>query len=446
MKLLIISEMIAPANQVASIRWTKLGKYLKINHKVEVDVLTTAKRFSEVPKAACFKYDERLADDCVYFSGYYEIPRGLRSKLIDSLFRLVENLQFRLTRLLYSGSSNVGSLQVSNRNLAKDIWGFMLSAKGMSYVRHAKRMDVDWGSYDVIVSSFNPRWTHILASSVKKKYPEICWLADFRDAPAAVPDVSKREADTYCQRWLKNVDVITAVSEGVLNALDGDLSSIGSVVQNGFDWAELQERDRKKCEVFKITYTGSLYGEEGCERDLTPIFDAIQLLIESEKIDENKILIEYAGNSSDEFIRQISGYKIKFIDHGFVSRSEALSIQDDASLLALCSWNTKKMQGILTGKLFEYLSSGVPIICTCSGDVPNSRIKEVLQKANAGICCEKVVGDEDFQALVKYIYEQCDHWEADGLTKCDSNWDYINSFRYDKLADRVYDLLISKKE
>ena len=37
----------APLQSVAALRWTKLGKYLALDHDVEVDVLTTYKDFSD---------------------------------------------------------------------------------------------------------------------------------------------------------------------------------------------------------------------------------------------------------------------------------------------------------------------------------------------------------------------------------------------------------------
>ena len=90
MRVLIISEAIAPASAIASIRWTKIGKYLQKQHHVEVDILTTTKRYETTPHAGSYLFDENLEKDLIYFSKVHEIPEGLRYRLVNWLFRTVE--------------------------------------------------------------------------------------------------------------------------------------------------------------------------------------------------------------------------------------------------------------------------------------------------------------------------------------------------------------------
>ena len=46
MKVLLIAEYIAPVNAIASIRWTKISKYLVLHHQASIDLLTNEKNFS----------------------------------------------------------------------------------------------------------------------------------------------------------------------------------------------------------------------------------------------------------------------------------------------------------------------------------------------------------------------------------------------------------------
>ena len=66
MKILIVSEYIAPLQAIASIRWTKIAKYLKISHSnIHITVLTNEKIFDGnnqrkdliLEKDMCFFYE-----------------------------------------------------------------------------------------------------------------------------------------------------------------------------------------------------------------------------------------------------------------------------------------------------------------------------------------------------------------------------------------------------
>jgi hypothetical protein len=52
------------------------------------------------------------------------------------------------------------------------------------WVKHAfKTADklLYYEKFDLIISSYSPPAAHIIAKKIKKKYPELLWIADFRD-------------------------------------------------------------------------------------------------------------------------------------------------------------------------------------------------------------------------------------------------------------------------
>jgi len=81
---------------------------------------------------------------------------------------------------------------------------------------------------------------------------------------------------------------------------------------------------------------------------------------------------------------------------GYVPRDEALRMQQAADVLLLLSGSSDADKGVLTGKVFEYISSGVPIIAVGCG--PDSAIGRLLQDTGTGIA----VG-EDVNALQDII-------------------------------------------
>ncbi len=456
MRVLIVSEAIAPASTIASIRWTKIGKYLQKNHNVEVEILTTAKRFSSTPQAGSYLLDENLEKDLVYFDKVWEIPEGLRSKVVNWIFRTIEKIGKELGRS--DTPSNTSNSKSSRKYLwqKKDVfqriyfafYGWFLRVKGRSVCHHAKKMQIDWEGYDAIVSSFSPRWVHVFGKWLKEKHNSILWIADYRDSAISIVDVPSREKSDFAKIYTSNADCVTGVSQGVLDNLYIPCAQDCIVITNGFDPEELRERSRKKKNEFIISYTGTLYSEKDCVRDITPFLSALNELGEAKKIDLNKVLLVYAGGSSDIFRIQMEQYKSKipYLDMGYISRADSYELQESSSILLLCTWNTKKMQGVVTGKIFEYFSSKVPIVGLCSGDLRGSTVKEMLEKSQAGFCFEEANAEIDYIKLKQFILMQYQNWEKTGISKCSSDEKYIASFGYDHIANKIVDLLDSLKK
>lgn len=448
MKILVISEAIAPASAVASIRWTKIGKYLQKKHNVEVDILTTAKRFSATPQAGSYLLDESLQKDLVYFNKVHEIPEGLRHRLVNCLFRTIEKT------IKKPNSSDLDS--ANSRNLSDEknkqkqneafnriylfLYGWLLRVKGRSICHRAKLMKIDWKSYDVVISSFSPRWVHLLGKWIKNKYPELIWIADYRDSAISIVDVPSKEKNKFAQRHTNTADFIIGVSQGVLDNLNIPHIQDRKVITNGFDPEDLAERSRRKKDKFIISYTGTLYDEGDCQSDIKPLLSAVSELGTEQEIDLNKVLLVYAGGSSNIFRAQIESYKsiIPHLDRGLISRADSYELQESSSILLLCTWNTRKMQGVVTGKIFEYFSSKVPIVGLCSGDLGGSTVKKMLSKAQAGFCFEEANACSDYNQLKDFVRMQYKMWEKNGFSKCSFNEDYVASYGYDCIADKVY--------
>ena len=82
-----------------------------------------------------------------------------------------------------------------------------------------------------------------------------------------------------------------------------------------------------------------------------------------------------------------------------VPRSEVLEIQKKADLLLLLSSSKDISKGVLTGKIFEYMSSGRPIICI--GAKEDFDITKLLNITNTGI----VFGHHEIIKLEKILYD-----------------------------------------
>ena len=81
MKILVISEYIVPYQSVASIRWTKIIKYLKMKNQIEqIDVVTLKKEWENPRKNTYWvREDALLKKDAEWIDRYYAVPSSFGS-------------------------------------------------------------------------------------------------------------------------------------------------------------------------------------------------------------------------------------------------------------------------------------------------------------------------------------------------------------------------------
>lgn len=305
---------------------------------------------------------------------------------------------------------------------------------------------LNWDSYDVVVSTYGPLWTHQIARQIKLKHPDITWIADFRD-----PFVISERTNTEKMRALAGeithgADCVTAVSRGTIDNLFLPQDMNAYVLTNGYDVEESPIRTPCQSSLFRIVYTGTLVSEGGNKRDLSPLFIQLEELIASGEVDATKIRVEYAGSTAHLFAPFSRRFpSIPVLDHGLLSRKEALTLQESASLLVVASWNTSIQTGVLTGKIFEYMSKDIPIIGLCSGDVPSSDIRRLIEDSYLGVCYEEA-DEATYHILRDYLREKYHEWENMGRTTRDArSRQLVKKYSYPALADRFISIVNSLK-
>lgn len=467
MKILIVAEYITPVKSIASIRWTKLGKYLSKDHGCEVDILTNEKSFDPSNlTTALYEKDEALAEDLTYFNKVYTFSDGLSIKLLN----VAINGAKAAYRYMVGKSNKKAEKQAAKPSKTKDTTASVIDAEckkdvkpdnalpslgGASFIANAydRYMDIrssllskrahtsgiNWDGYDVVISTYGPKWPHMMVNRQKKKGLDAIWLADYRDTVflSSRNATKKNRCFPRAQSGLANL--IIGTNEHLISSLALPEKQRYTCLSNGFDPSDYIENEPTHSDKFIITYTGSLYNDQESISDLTPIFRALERLIAESHIDPEDIEFVYCGTSSTRFLEQIGAYPtIPYSDLGSVPRQQALAMQKESSLLALCIWNHSTFSGGVTGKFFEYLFSGTPIVATCTGDVPDSVCGKMLNLSNAGFCFEEVQDREHFEKLTAFIAEKYQQWKMTGQTSYIPNEEYINSFKHDHLADELF--------
>src|SRR5690606_34909448 len=113
--------------------------------------------------------------------------------------------------------------------------------------------------------------------------------------------------------------------------------------------------------VVRIVYTGSIYVGK---QDPSPLFSALHNLKAQKKLSPERLQVIFAGATVDK-VKSVA--KLHDVEEfcqflGFLSREDALRMQRDCDALLFLEYVSPGVDGILTGKLFEYLFSGRPIL------------------------------------------------------------------------------------
>lgn len=443
-RILVVLESVAPVQSIAAVRWTKLVKYLSRFDDYDVSILTNQKGFDGK--------DGGLKQYAFDVTSEHDLD-GVQVQFIHlSSYQVFANKLFNLISSKLSNERTRGEKGAAraegrkNRALVRVLMLLQVAADwltGDAIARDAFKAIGKCGKHDVVISTYGPRWPHRVASRLKKTRPGIKWIADFRD-----PAVSSRQSDnalarSYADEITKNANCVIGVSEGTIKNLFLKHNQRANVLTNGFDEEETASLDcRRATDKLRFVYTGTLYADDTCLRDIHPLFAALCELAAERKINLDNVIIEYAGTTPDLFLAVSKEYPdIAVQSHGLMRRSDVLDLQAGASCLVVCTWNTSWQQGVLTGKIFEYMRANVPIIGLCSGDIPSSDLRKLIEKCRLGICYEEA--DPASSAMLKeFIVRKYGQWKSDGQTSLDAEAVcLVKSYSYSVLARQLADII-----
>lgn len=430
-KILIISEHFAPENSIGALRMTKVAKYLsRANYKITV---LTAEKSLDVADDLALNGLENVEIKRV------PILRDSFAKKITDIIR--KQPVYKRTIKSTVAQANADFYEPTKTQLLiKDFHDFVFFMinyqKDKRFAKNAKKyIKKEMGKYDVVISSYGPESCHMIGRYCKK-YMKCKWIADFRDHTYS--SMTPRLAVPICKinywKVKKGADLMTGTAEFTFWNMDTyDFSKI-AIISNGYDRQDKQIRDRIN-EKFTLCYTGNLYYKKS---NLNFVFRAIAELIAEGKIESDRISVVYAGNCFDRFMLQAKENGIDYLvtDYGFCSRKESLQLQANSDILLLAVWNSENEEGILTGKVYEYIMNEKPIACSVVGKKGDSQIKKMINEMSLGICCEEYYGESDYIILKQQLAK----WYAEFVEKSEvqygGNRQMCGQFSYEELIKK----------
>jgi glycosyltransferase involved in cell wall biosynthesis len=257
---------------------------------------------------------------------------------------------------------------------------------------------------DLIYSSAPPYTTHLIGFWTKR-FTHLPWIADFRDswigwhsAPQWRPKISKKIDWNMEDSVLKYADEILAVSSGVKKDLVNRHQTYNDnrwhILPNGFDEDDFCNLEKiPKDKKLTITYTGTFFGEFSPEYLLRA---TEELFSENQKLLQN-LRLRFVGRIADSILQRIKSSPvydlveiIPYVPH---KKGLAYLLASDYSFLIINDVPINR--GMLTGKLFEYIGAGLPILAL----VPDGDAAELIHKNDLGL----IVPPDDVNQIKEVI-------------------------------------------
>jgi glycosyltransferase involved in cell wall biosynthesis len=240
---------------------------------------------------------------------------------------------------------------------------------------------------DCILISSPPHSSQLIGLNLKKEFPHLKWIADLRDPWTDIyyykellhTDWAKKKDRLLEKKVLERADTALVVSSYIKYAFAEKSLKVNvdkiHVLPNGYDEGDFEVSEKKNSDKFYITYVGTMADSY----KPTVFFEALAKVIQQNKIEH--LVFRFVGSvpvSIKEKLNEL-GINSEFIGH--VVHQEAVRYMLSSNLLLLVIPDAPGAEGILTGKLFEYLGAGKRIV----GIGPsNGDAATILKECQAG--------------------------------------------------------------
>ena len=246
---------------------------------------------------------------------------------------------------------------------------------------------------DAVITTSPPPSVHFVGAAVQKA-TGAKWIADLRDPivanqhrrdDTAAARARQKAVEQVARLVAAQADAVTCVSEAIADEMRG-LGARGSVrvIANGCDFDDFSGLEYTPGERFRITHTGSFFGQ----RDPKPFLQAFK----DADLDAVARFVGDFRSTDREWAEQLGlGDRLELVD--YLPRSEALRIQRDSeALLLLIPAAGGRGKGVLSGKVFEYIAAERPILALVP---PDGAAAQLIRETGAGV----VVAPDDVEGI-----------------------------------------------
>ncbi len=271
---------------------------------------------------------------------------------------------------------------------------------------------------DMIISTGPPHSVHLIAQNLNSTF-KIPWIVDYRDPWTQIDyfdelmlTCAAKKFHQYLEsKVLDQCDHIITVGKNMALDLEALTKTPKSVITNGYDDSEVKVNPHLPLD-FNITYLGVM----NVSRNPTSLWQVLHDLATEKHTLINELNVKLVGQIDAESKSSIKDFRIDNVvqEIGYVSHTKALEYLQNAAILLLVINKTKNNKTILTGKIFEYIASGKPILCIGPKDGDAADILRDVENAT-------IFEYDDVEGIKEYLLDMYHKFNAGNFSIVKTN-------------------------
>lgn len=358
-KILIITYYWPPAGGPGVQRWLKFTKYMP-EHGYTPFILTVDENLASYPIN-----DKSLENE---ISPEVQVYRTKTRELF--------NLYLKITgkkNVPFSGFVHEGKASLSEKLIRFVRTHLFIPDPRKGWNRYALRKAIEIIKQEritYIVTTSPPHSTQLIGLKLKKIFPSITWMADFRDSWNHVFYLDQLNHSFFSKLLHRKLEekivvradkVITVTNSWKNDFIEDYKGKITgekiTVIPNGYDEDDFKGEKPPLDKDITITYTGTL-------ADNYRIDDLIQAVSEINRVEKKKIKLRFVGEICNKYQslarHQLGDKQVEIFSP--VSHSESINYLFRSHILLLVNPDAPNNASVIPGKLFEYMAAKRPII------------------------------------------------------------------------------------
>lgn len=271
-------------------------------------------------------------------------------------------------------------------------------------------------TFDIVITTGPPYSVHLIGLYIKKRH-KLPWIVDVRDPWLENPSynvayrfgLNKSLNKCLEKRVLAHADTVITVGENLAALLRSkNLNCNIEVIYNGYDPEDLNAIETFPARLFRLGYYGNITKDRIPHRFLKGLSQALR----NNDLFSRSFILDIFGNLTEEVADIVTSNlpdaNLKI--HGHVSHDRLIGEYGRPQVLLLLINHYRHNNFIITGKLFEYLYSGWPILGIGPGA---GEAAQILKGTKSG----RMFPHEDGDGPVAWILRLFEKWRAGGLER-----------------------------
>lgn len=240
---------------------------------------------------------------------------------------------------------------------------------------------------ELTITTGPPHSLHLIGLNLKRRL-DVKWIADFRDPWTTIDyydellltKMADRKHKKLEHEVLTSADMVLTVSDSIRKEFERKDAKNVVVITNGYDEADMITEAVELDLEFSLVHVGTLMKNRNPEEFWLSV---AELISENSKM-KDKLRIKLIGRVDYSVREVIKKYGLEesttFIE--YLPHDQAIIQQKMAQVLLLFVNKTGNSKGMMTGKIFEYLASGRPVLAIGPTD---GDLAKILIDTNAGL-------------------------------------------------------------